>query len=474
MGTAPLPLDAAYRTAWTPTATTFDDAIVEVRASWDDDLLQVSHLSDGDRFTLSSRGAATERDRHLVLPSSKRSAHTLVAVRGAVVTVRPPDGAPFELVEPVTMRVEGVTFEVRRVPRAERLPPPKRQRFAGLSCALALVVTGVVSRIPVQQRPPWERRDDDTHAWIVEHARPRSYAAFSPSHSNTEGVEEGGTGHRALLDEGRAGRRYASPQNRRWEHRPAHPQPGVQTNIATAIETRGVFAALGQSGPVVSQFMPGATERTADTGNMYGDFVGTSRGEGALGLIGRGFGGGGNGEGLIGLGRITTRGHGDNRGIGQGLGGSGWGCGCMDLPHRGGVGMSVGIPTMGAVRSGSPTVCFTHRSENISDPPCLTPEVTPGADASMIRRVVRANIGQVRHCYVRALEVDPNAEGTLTIRWVIGGDGRVLASAVAHDPIGVASLGECVASAVRRWSFTVPEETLVTVNYPFAFSRAEP
>lgn len=473
MGNAPLPLVAAYRTAWTLSAAPLDDAVVEVRASWDDDLLEVSHLSDGDRFTLSSRGAATERERHLVLPSSKRAPHALVTVRGEVVTVTPPDGAAFELLEPVTLHHDGVTFDVRRVARAERLPPPRRQRFAGISCAVALAITGVISRVPVRERPPWERRDDDTHEWIVTHVTPRASVAYSPTHADTTGIDEGGNGQRARGDEGRAGRRHAASQNQRWLRRPSHPQRGIETNIAASVATRGVFAALGAQGPSVTRFMPGVTERVADTGNMYGDLVGTSRGENALGLIGAGFGGGGTGEGLIGLGRIGTRGHGDNTSDGQGIGGSGWGCGCLALPARGSLGMrGMQGHGFGAVRSGAPSVCFDRADGVVRDPACVA-STSSGADSAMIRRVVRANIGQVRHCYERALEVNPSAEGTLTVRWVIGGDGRVLASGVVNDPIGDASLSECVASAVRRWSFTVPADTVVTVSYPFALSREE-
>ncbi len=476
MGTPTPPLAAAYRSPCVPSPTACDpDALVEVTAAWDDDVLTVAHLDDGDRFTLSPRGASRGDSASLVLPSCERGDRALVSVRGAVVTVSPPDAAPFEALDDVTLRLDGVTIAVRRVPRGEALPPPRRDRFFGASAALALAITGALGVAPKPHPAPWESDVTRDELWIIRHITPSSHTAYAPTHADTVGVDEGGNGRRARGDEGRAGRARSAPRSRRWVLRPSTPQSGAVTTIADQARTRGVFAALGATPNTAARFMPDATERTPDTGNMYGDAVGVARGENGLGLLGIGFGGGGTGEGLIGLGAFATRGHGDHTDIGQGLGGrGGWGCGCGDLRDRG---FGSGRPGLGVirsgVRSGVPTACGVRQSTVVRDPMCAPAEVTGLVDPSLVRRVVRANLGQIRRCYERALEVNPAAEGGIAMRWVIGNGGEVLSTMVEESSIGVASFDECVASAVRRWRFPVPADTVTTVHYPFALSREE-
>jgi hypothetical protein len=476
MGTSPTLHDAVYRAPCEPAPQHHDPrALVEVTATWDDDVLTVAHLSDGDRFTLSSRGASWPGAARLVLPACEARDHALVRVRGGAATVHPPGAPSFELTEPVVLRVDRVTFEVRRVPRADALPPPRRERFFAASFALSLAVTAALAVAPKPVPPPWADRDARGHDWIVTHIVPRASAAYAPVHADTAGADEGGTGRRAAGDEGRAGRAQSVPQSRRWVLRPSTPQRAVPTSIADRVQTRGVFAALGAIESAPTRFMPDATERVPDTGNMYGDAIGAAHGDNALGLLGTGFGGGGGGQRLIGLGAFSTRGHGDHTDVGQGLGGRGWGCGCMDMPARGsGIGRAAFGRLSLAVRTSQPVVCRLAQHADVRDPPCLAADVTGGIDAATVRRVVRANLGQVRHCYERALEVNPSAEGTISLRWVIGADGQVVAANVEESSVPVASLGECVTAAVRRWRFPMPDDTVAVVRYPFSLAREEP
>lgn len=475
MATSTPPLAAAYRAPWVPAPSSRDrDTLVEVKATWGDDVLKIAHLDDGDCFTLSARGCARGDASTLVLPSYGRPDHTLVRVRGEVVTVAPPDAAPFEAHDDVTLRLDGVEVTVRRVPRGEALPPPKRDRFFGASAAVALAITAALGVAPKPHRPPWESDITRDELWIVKHIAAMSHTAYSPTHADTTGVDEGGNGRRARGDEGTAGRARSVLRNQRWVLRPSTPRQGALTTIAEQTRTRGVFAALGAMPNTATRFMPDATERTPDTGNMYGDTTGVSRGYNALGLLGTGFGGGGTGEGLIGLGAFATRGHGDHTDVGQGLGGSGWGCGCGGIANRGFGASHAGLPVLrSAVRSDVPRVCGARQSTVIRDPMCAPAEVTGLLDAAVVRRVVRANLGQIRHCYERALEVNPAAEGAIAMRWVIGNGGDVLAAAVEESSISVASFGECVTAAVRRWRFPVPGDTVATVHYPFTLSREE-
>jgi TonB family protein len=84
-----------------------------------------------------------------------------------------------------------------------------------------------------------------------------------------------------------------------------------------------------------------------------------------------------------------------------------------------------------------------------------------------IRRVVLRNIGQITHCHEQGLAQNPQVEGRVTVRFVIGSDGTVVVSQPVQN-VSVASVGHCIAEAVRRWQFPRPEgDGVVTVNYPF-------
>jgi Ca-activated chloride channel family protein len=96
------------------------------------------------------------------------------------------------------------------------------------------------------------------------------------------------------------------------------------------------------------------------------------------------------------------------------------------------------------------------------------PSVAGLLSPEVIRRVVSRNLAQVAHCHEQGLAANPNSQGRVVVRFVIGGDGSVMGSNVAESSIPVASEASCIANAVRRWQFPSPEGGgLVTVNYPF-------
>jgi hypothetical protein len=261
--------------------------------------------------------------------------------------------------------------------------------------------------------------------------------------------QEGGTGQRHAGAEGKMGKRDAPTRSARYAIKNNNQPPQLSRQQAREqVQNRGIFAALGALGGgaaggasgIVSPF--GAmTESGLDNqnanGNMTGDAVGDAFGYGGLGASGTGWGGGGTGEGTIGMGNIGTMGHGSGTGSGQGYG-SGAGRG---LRGRGTSG-----PTVRAA------------------PPEISGLLSPEA----IRRVVLRNLGQVNHCHEQGLATNPNAAGRVTVRFVIGGTGSVMASGVAGSTYPIQSVADCIANAVRRWQFPSPEGGgVVTVNYPF-------
>jgi hypothetical protein len=99
-------------------------------------------------------------------------------------------------------------------------------------------------------------------------------------------------------------------------------------------------------------------------------------------------------------------------------------------------------------------------------------EVGKGLDKDVVRRIVRAHVNEARACYVRGLANDPALQGRVTIDFTIGRDGKVEAAEVdaPNSTLKDASVGECIAKAVERWTFPKPTAGAnVDVHYPFAF-----
>lgn len=481
--------EPAYRSTSRPVANMGTrEGMVEVVVTWgDDDTLAVAHLRPGERFALVSRGSTNADALRFVHPAMERGTHCLVERRGHECHVTPPPGATsavaglaapvategpsFVLPRGAIARVEhgGVQYMVRYVPAAEKLPARRGDRLFGAAVMVALagtIAAGDALRGVDEDGRLTRDDEEERRGFLIEHGlRALSYA---PTHAEGTGPAEGGTGLRAIGDEGAAGLRRTPRVSRTWS---APPRRGpsrdeVVTSARERVLNRGVFSALGAPGAGPWGALTGDGGERRATGAMYGDAPGDARGYEGLGLLGMGWGGGRGGDGLIGLGRMPTRGHGTADGTGQGIG-SGSYCGCgegMLVSHRTGAGMP-------GVRMGAG---LPHGCSGDGNGPCVS---AGGAllSAEAIRRVVVRNLGQVRRCYETALAEVPTAEGRVAVRWVIGGEGAVLASTVTDNGTGSAGLGECVANAVRRWQFPAPEGGgVVTVNYPFDLSVVDP
>jgi TonB family protein len=204
--------------------------------------------------------------------------------------------------------------------------------------------------------------------------------------------------------------------------------------MAASTAVAGILASLSGSFNAPTSPYGGDTAIGGDPmnaiGNMMGSSVGSSGGFGGLGVSGTGSGGGGFGLGTIGVGNMGT------------VGGGGVGRPGGKLTRTG------VVPKMSA---GTP--------------------VTKGSlDKEIIRRVVRRNESQVRFCYEQGLHANPDLKGRVEIKFLIAPTGAVQNSAVAKTEVGN-QVGQCIANAVRRWTFPAPEGGgIVSVTYPWTFS----
>lgn len=88
----------------------------------------------------------------------------------------------------------------------------------------------------------------------------------------------------------------------------------------------------------------------------------------------------------------------------------------------------------------------------------------------VIQRIVRQNFGRFRLCYEKGLIANPNLEGRVSVRFVIGRDGAVASASNGGSSLPDASVVSCVVSAYYGLSFPKPEGGIVTVSYPLTFN----
>jgi hypothetical protein len=168
-------------------------------------------------------------------------------------------------------------------------------------------------------------------------------------------------------------------------------------------------------------------------GDLFSENIGEGRGMGGLGLTGIGIGGGGIGTG-VGLDRVGT---------------------CMGINCNGD----------GKFGASSGRLQMTHKVSGISVRPGGITQVSGRLPPDVIQRIVRQNFGRFRACYEVGLRGNPNLEGRVTARFVIGRDGAV-SNVSASGDLPDSQVRSCVASAFYGLSFPTPENGIVTVSYP--------
>ncbi|MDB4990429.1 MAG: Phosphopeptide-binding protein, partial [Myxococcaceae bacterium] len=263
--------------------------------------------------------------------------------------------------------------------------------------------------------------------------------------------EEGGKGKRHKDDEGAMGKTEAKKTNNKFAIQgPADNQdPQMARNAAKEeAKTAGILGVLSQAtGAWNSPTSPygGETALGYDPmsalGALMGDQIGENQGFGGLGLRGTGRGGGGTGEGTIGLGNVGTIGHGGGGGTGSGYG-------------RGAGGFRGRDAKVPQIRSGNADVKGSLSKE-------------------VIRRVIQRHINEVRFCYEQELNTRPDLGGRVQIKFIISPSGAVQAANVESSTLGAARAEQCIAQAVRRWTFPAPDGGgIVIVSYPFVLENA--
>ncbi|MRG94849.1 AgmX/PglI C-terminal domain-containing protein [Polyangium spumosum] len=104
-------------------------------------------------------------------------------------------------------------------------------------------------------------------------------------------------------------------------------------------------------------------------------------------------------------------------------------------------------------------------------------QTRPGAMAlngrlppEVVRRIIRQNFGRFRLCYENGLRLNPNLQGRVAVRFVIGADGAVSNVGNGGSDMPDGGVIACIVRAFHGLSFPKPEGGIVSVVYPIMFS----
>jgi hypothetical protein len=462
-------LPAASRTA--PLAES-----VEVTVMWSQTVLAVAQLTPPRSYTLGERGdtdftIAAERlgatERELVtlrdgvplavfIGESPRVLENGKPVDATGVMVDCADIAAgargIELREGRVVVVEssGLTFRLAGSEKPERLPRAPlggadRSALATLGGAAILQGLLVASLAYLTPSMAWGDEGDlerDRLELMQQYLRASAELEREPPQQPTEpgGGEKGAPAERNRGPEGKAGSPSAKQAGRMAIKGDTAERAMSRAELTQEAASFGIIAVLSgspaPSSPWGAELATGPDDVNV-VGDMFSASIGEGLGNGGLGLSGLGQGGGGKGIG-VGLGQIGTCMGGTCNGDGR-FGSSG---GRLGGTHQ--------------VRSASVRMA---RDLNVSGR--LPPEV--------IQRTVRQNFGRFRSCYEIGLRSNPNLEGRVVARFVIGRDGAV-SNVSAGGDLPDSQVRSCVASAFYGLSFPAPENGIVTVSYPIVLT----
>lgn len=461
--------EGSYTYEMVGTGSSVDASEVETEASaidivikWGDSILHTAHLAPPRAFCVGEEGA------DFFLPSEKLGASRVAIVdvdaSGAVVVgeARAPlaFGAKTKLVF-----AGNVTIEVASVKAAKKIDKLALKGDALPFPAISILVHAGLLACAAAFMPALGTTDEDG---IAEEQRHMMQVALQttaeretdqrPDESttdNTKNEAQGGTGARAMHEEGVAGSQLSTNKDGRFAVKGDKNNQDTYLSRTEALQQVHDFGMLGllnaglggdPKAPTAAwgRETSSGNDPFSANGNIWGTTLADAAGSGGLGLSGIGEGGGGLYEG-IGLGKIGTIGHGDGIGDGQGFGpGHGSSTGLFSNVHH---------TTAPRLRIGE-TTASGH----------IPPEV--------IQRVVRQNFGRFKACYENGLRNNPNLQGRVAVRFIIGHDGNVQSAANGGSDMPDAGVVSCVTKAFYSLNFPQPDQGIVTVTYPIAFSPA--
>jgi Ca-activated chloride channel homolog len=269
----------------------------------------------------------------------------------------------------------------------------------------------------------------------------------------------------------------------------------VPLETPEGVEIEAAAGPLGPDGlarpqrppPACGVFSTGGYGSGSGSGGMMGSGSGKGYGYGGLGMggSGTGHGGGGSSSGLGGLG---------SKGRGTGASGYGRGAARSSASSNGVLSFSgsadliqgtVHKPRIDFVLSAPRPVSEATPEEPIAglspfgtstpEPDSVAtaaPIILGSIDKSVIDRVIKKNLNQVRYCYEKELKTHADIAGKLVVKFTIGAEGDVSEAVVKSSTLGSPAVSACVLGRFLRMQFPAPAGGgIVVVSYPLVFAN---
>ncbi len=436
-----------------------EDAI-EVILMWGTNVLHVAHIGADESFVVGEEGAVDflvgadvlGRDRLVIVD------HGRFGPAGATAAGAPSTEGTVEpgVAEETKLEAGDLVFLVRRVRRGKRIAAGASVDreplfYVGGALGFAALLLLLMSFVPPSSSALSLQHLERESRLVAALMTPPSVELDEPELAEPTPEEAGGQGERAADDEGQVGERSSAVTGRRFgvegpeDNRDAH----LARERAQETRSAGVLGTLrAMSGSWDTPTSPFGRDTALGSdpmsalGSLMGTDIGDDFGFEGLGLHGTGRGANGTGRGTIGLDHLGT--------LGRGAGCRGQRC-AQNYGH--------GTGTLRRRAARVPEGIHIGGGET---------EVHGTLAREVIRRVIRRHRNEVRFCYEQGLQSQPDLQGRVTTRFVISPTGTVTTSLVAASTVRHPPTEQCIARAIRRWTFPSPDSGgVVSVTYPF-------
>lgn len=131
-----------------------------------------------------------------------------------------------------------------------------------------------------------------------------------------------------------------------------------------------------------------------------------------------------------------------------------------------------GTKGKGGGQAGYGKLSLVGSSQAYFEPVASEAWIEGGLDPNEIAAVIKRHESQVRACYERGLQKSPRLAGRLSLRFLIGPQGRVTTAKVSQSSLGNAGVESCIQNRLMSWKFPKPEGGVtVKVAFPFVLGR---
>lgn len=98
---------------------------------------------------------------------------------------------------------------------------------------------------------------------------------------------------------------------------------------------------------------------------------------------------------------------------------------------------------------------------------------TGGLDKAAIAAVIQAHLSEVRFCYEKALQGQPELKGRVVVSFSITASGLVKTARIKNSSLNFPSVEFCIVKHLKLWKFPQPKGgVIVKVSYPFVLQRS--